>query len=284
METLAGDACLFDTDILAKRTSVFDILRDRPSVLLPFSEFLATLPPLRVRQYSISSSPLADPETCTIIYGVIGSPGLSNPDVNFEGVAGTYLHSLQAGDQLQISLRPSAKKTFRLPLDAENTPLLMFCAGTGLAPFRGFLQQRAIQIDGNPERKLARAVLFVGCRSQTKDRLYGQEMDDWAKKGVVEIKYAFSQEKEKSGGCAYVPEAMMREAEEIVRLWRADARVFVCGSRKLAEGVEEAARKIVREVAKRKFNVGKLDSEDSKEIEKWFKDVMSERVASDMFD
>ena len=277
---MAGDACRFETEILAKRTSVFDILHARPSVLLPFGEFLSMLPPLRVRQYSISSSPLADPETCSITYGVIGSPGLADPEVHFEGVAGTYLHSLQAGDQLQLSLRPSAKKTFRLPLDAEHTPLLMFCAGTGLAPFRGFLQQRAVQMEGNPDRKLAPAILFVGCRSHTNDRLYAHEMDDWAAKGVVKIKYAFSKEKEKSDGCAYVPEAMLRDAEEIKELWRAGARVFVCGSRKFGEGVSEAARKIVTEVAKQKFNL----AEDSEEIDKWFKNVMVERVASDIFD
>ena len=119
-------------------------------------------------------------------------------------------------------------------------------------------------MDATPERNLARAALFVGCRSQTKDRLYAEEMDEWAKKGVVEVKYAFSQEKEKSGGCAYVPEAMVRDAEEIIGLWRADVRVYVCGSQKLAEGTEEAAQKIVREAVKRKFEAEEVDSAGSK--------------------
>jgi hypothetical protein len=61
-------------------------------------------------------------------------------------------------------------------------PILMLCAGTGLAPFRDFFQQRAIQMRAG--RKLARAVLFVGCRSETKDRLHAEEIDEWVEQGV----------------------------------------------------------------------------------------------------
>jgi cytochrome P450 / NADPH-cytochrome P450 reductase len=65
----------------------------------------------------------------------------------------------------------------------------MFCAGTALAPFRGFLQQRAIQM--RVDWKLVRAVLFVGCRLETKDRLHAEQIDKWVEQGVVGVKYAF---------------------------------------------------------------------------------------------
>jgi hypothetical protein len=74
-----------------------------------------------------------------------------------------------------VSVRPSAKTTFRLRIDAGKTLILMFCAGTALAPFRGFLQQRAIQM--RVDWKLVRAVLFVGCRLETKDRLHAEQID-----------------------------------------------------------------------------------------------------------
>ena len=281
LEKVASDTNLFDSEILHKRTSTFDILHHHHSIALPFSEFLALLPPLHVRQYSISSSPLANPDTCTITYGVIDSKALSDPEAQFEGASGAYLYSLNKGDIIQVSIRPSAKKTFRLPLDAQKTPILMFCAGTGLAPFRGFLQQRAVQMEKNPDRKLAGAVLFVGCRSQTKDRLYAEEMDGWIKKGVVEVKYAFSKEKDMSDGCAHVPERMVKDAEDIVTLWRADARAYVCGTRKFAEGVSEAAREIALEVQRRS---GLPDEAERVKMEERFKGALQERVASDVFD
>ena len=70
-------------------------------------------------------------------------------------VTGSYLGSLQAGDQAQVSVRKSSKP-FHLPPDAAGTPLIMFAAGTGLAPFRGFVQERATQLNYLNMGKIAR--------------------------------------------------------------------------------------------------------------------------------
>lgn len=281
LETLANDDARFECEITKKRTSLFNILTQHPSVKLPFGEFLGLLPPLHVRQYSISSSPLQNPNTCTITYGVIDTKALSDPEQRFEGVTGNYLQSLRPGDSIQLNIRPTAKKTFRLPVDAEETPLLMFAAGTGLAPFRGFLQERAIQMESNPGRQLARAVLFLGCRSQTSDRLYAEDLDAWVEKGVVDVKYAFSREKEASEGCTHVPERMIHNAEDIVDLWRSNARAYICGTRKFAEGVSGAAKKIAVMVRERE---SQYSSADQTELESRFRAAMQARVASDVFD
>ena len=280
LENLANDSARFDVEITQKRTSMFDILIHHPSIKLPFGEFLNLLPPLHVRHYSISSSPLENPNKCSLTYGVIDAAALSDPEQRFEGVAGHYLQSLKKGDSIQVSVKPSAKKTFRLPLDTEQTPLLMFAAGTGLAPFRGFLQQRAIQMEANPDRKMAPAILFMGCRSQTCDRLYADQMDEWIKKGVVDVRYAFSKEKDASKGCAYVPERMVHDAEEIVSLWRNKARVYLCGTRKFGDGVRDAAAKIALTERDR----GSQRTEEKRELENRFREAMQERVASDLFD
>ena len=60
----------------------------------------------------------------------------------------------------------------------------------------------------------------------------------------LSVKYAFSKEKDKSNGCTYVPEMMTKEAEEIVSMWRAGARFYVCGMKKLADRIGEVGRKI----------------------------------------
>lgn len=280
LQNLASEETRFEYEITQKRTSVFQLLLRFSSIKLPFGDFLGFLPPLKIRQYSISSSPLATGNTCTITYGVIDTQALSDPQQRFEGVTGTYLKSLKAGDSIQVSIRPTAKKTFRLPADPENTPLLMFAAGTGFAPFRGFLQERALQIESNSDRKLAPALLFLGCRSETKDRIYAEQMDEWIKKGVVDVRYAFSQEKEASQNCAYVPERMVHDAEEIVALWGKGARAYVCGTRKFSEGVRDAARKIAVMVRDRE------DWTDAElvELQRRFHEALQARVASDVFD
>ncbi|KAK4947860.1 hypothetical protein LTR10_013368 [Elasticomyces elasticus] len=285
---LADDDTRFETEILSKRTSPFDLLVKHSSVNLPFGEFLGLLPPLHVRQYSISSSPLADATKCSITYGVIETPALSDPDQRqlFEGVCGNYLRSLTKGDSIQVSVRPSANKTFRLPLGIE-TPILMFAAGTGIAPFRGFLQQRDVQIRANPGRKMARAVLFLGCRSKTEDRLYSGEIDEWVKRGVVDVRYAFSRDSHESHGCKYVSERMVREsdAKDVVDVWREGARVYVCGTGKFRDGVREGALKIAKMVVDREGE-GQGTEEDKEMMQRKseFMAMLEERVASDVFD
>ena len=281
LQNLANEATRFEHEIREKRTSAFNLLVRYPSIKLPFGEFLGILPPLQIRQYSISSSPLSNPNTCTITYGVIDAGAFSDSNHRFEGVAGTYLQDLRAGDSIQVSVRPTAKKTFRLPVDQQHTPLLIFAAGTGIAPFRGFLQERALQMESNPGRKLAPALLFLGCRSRTKDRLYASQLDDWVKAGVVDIRYAFSQESEGSHGCAYVPERMIQDAEDIITIWQNGARVYVCGTRKFSEGVRDAAGKIAVMVRDRKAD---RTPEELAELETRFREAVQTRVASDVFD
>ena len=217
---------------------------------------------------------------CTLTFGVVDAPALSDNATLFEGVASTYLSGLAAGDTVQVSVRPTAKKTFRLPADggtavAATTPLLMFCAGTGLAPFRGFVQQRAVQM-ASSGRTFAPALLFVGCRSPTTDRLYASELDEYVRLGAVDVRYAFSRSPHASDGCAHVADRMRRDRDDLVRLWRAGARVYVCGSRAFAESVRDAARAIAADVAE--------EEDVPEELKERFRNAMQERIATDIFD
>lgn len=272
---LAANDVKFEHEVMAKRLSLFGLLRRHPSVELPFGLFLSLLPPLQIRQYSISSSPLADSTKCSLTYGVLDTASLADPEARFQGVTSSFLKSLKPGDQVQVSIRPAAKKTFRLPLDDEKTPLVMFAAGTGLAPFHGFLQQREIQIAAG--RPLAKAVMYLGCRSQTTDRLYAEQMDRWVRQGVVDIRYAFSQEPDASDGCKYVPDRMLKQPDEIINLWRAGARVYLCGGRKFSQGVRKAAGQLALAA------VGE-NGKPTEEMKSRFEQAMQERVASDVFD
>jgi cytochrome P450/NADPH-cytochrome P450 reductase len=184
---------------------------------------------MRIRQYSISSSPLADPSKCTITYSVIDAPtrGSSNPDKDrFLGVCSNYLRSREVGDHINVAVRPS-HAGFHLPLD-DTTPILMVCAGTGLAPFRAFVQERALQIQSG--RKLAPALLFYGCGAPDRDAIYLDEFAAWADQGAVEVRHAFSRAPEKSAGCRHVQDRIWHDRDDAKALFIKNAQVYMCGA------------------------------------------------------
>ena len=105
LQALSG--AKYTAEISHKRVSVLDLLERFPSVSLPFDAFLSLLPPMRVRQYSISSSPLKDASRATLTYSLLSEPSLANPSLTHTGVASTYLSTLTAGDKVHLSVRPS---------------------------------------------------------------------------------------------------------------------------------------------------------------------------------
>ncbi|KAK3338569.1 putative bifunctional P-450:NADPH-P450 reductase [Neurospora tetraspora] len=291
--------------ITSRRVSILDLLEQFPAIPLPFSSFLSLLPPMRVRQYSISSSPLWNRSHVTLTYSILETPSLSNPDKKHLGVATSYLASLEAGDKLNVSVRPS-HKAFHLPVDADKTPLIMVAAGSGLAPFRGFVQERAAQIAAG--RSLAPAVLFYGCRHPDQDDLYRDEFDKWESIGAVSVRRAFSRcpDSEETKGCKYVGDRIWEDREELAGLWDRGAKVYVCGSREVGESVKKVVVRIAVErqkmivEAREKGELEKLEGlvEGLKlhglkveEVEvseeralKWFEGVRNERYATDVFD
>ncbi|KAK3698232.1 hypothetical protein LTR37_017057 [Vermiconidia calcicola] len=98
---------------------------------------------------------------------------------------------------------------------ARGLSIMMFGAGTGMAPFRGFIQERAIQIAAG--RKLAPALMFMGCRSSVRDRLYAEQIVEWVKAGAVDVRHAFSQEPEESRGCKRIQDRLLEEKEDVLR-------------------------------------------------------------------
>ena len=268
--------------ISAQRLSPLTILESYPTAAFPFSTYLSMLPPMRIRQYSISSSPLPSPTSCTLTYAVVNAPAPPSVPADKQhhnlGVATTYLASLSKDDKLLISVRPS-HTAFHPPLDIANIPVIMLCAGTGLAPFRGFVQERASQLAAG--RTLAPALLFIGCRYPDKDALYADELRSWAKEGAVDVRYAFSKAPEKSEGCKYVQDRLYKDRAEAEALWEKGAKMYVCGSGEAGEGIRACVVRIAIESARRS---GTEPEDGRKErVEEWFKSIRNERFASDVF-
>ncbi|KAK7912102.1 Bifunctional cytochrome P450 reductase [Apiospora marii] len=279
--SLAADEAAFKEKIAATRMTILDLLEQHPTCTMPFPEYLALLPPLRPRYYSISSSPLASPTTCALTYSVIDEPSWSSTTSRFVGVAGTYLRSLTQGDKALVAVR-STNHYFRLPADPEATPIVMICAGSGIAPFRAFVQERAVLVrerGGADKAKLAPAVLFVGCRSAGADRLYGDELDAWQKLGAVDVRYAFSRDEARSEGCRYVQDRLLHDCADVLEMWDKGARFYVCGSGNMAKGVGQAASQIVMDRRR-----GRGEEVTEEDVEDFKGRMRNERFIADIFD
>ncbi|KAI5860380.1 cytochrome P450 [Durotheca rogersii] len=260
-------------EVLAKRISVLDLLEKYPSVDLPLGVFLSMLPPMRVRQYSISSSPLWNPSHVTLTFSLLEAPSKSGQGMHL-GVASTYMASLQPGDTLHVAVRPS-HAAFHLPQDVENTPVICVAAGAGIAPFRGFVQERAAMIAAG--RKLAPATLFFGCRRPGRDDLYAEELAEWEKEGAIRVVRAYS--RDPGAKYRYVQDALLGEEEAVLEAWRTGVKMFICGSRAVGDSVRAAVMRIAREEARRE---GKDDSDEH--LSEWWEGLRNTRYASDVFD
>jgi cytochrome P450/NADPH-cytochrome P450 reductase len=219
LEALAGDG--YKTQVQAKHVSLLDLLEEFPACEVPLGVFLELLPVLTPRYYSISSSPLAEAEQCSITVGVVDEPAYSG-NGQFRGVCSTHLKGTEPGGSILAALRQTTDD-FRLP-DDSSVPLIMIGPGTGIAPFRGFLQERAaLKAKG---RDLGNALLFFGCRHPEQDYLYRDELEGFAKDGIVELHSAFSrQEKSK----VYVQDLIRQNRETVWGAIQNGAKIFVCG-------------------------------------------------------
>lgn len=221
MDAGAG-ASGYISEVKRKRRSVLDLLEEHPACELPFESFLDMLPAMTPRYYSISSSPRAFADRCSITVGVVREPAWSGRGT-FEGVVSTYLDRHVAGRTIDAFVKDS-KSGFCLP-DDPSRPIVMIGPGTGLAPFRGFLQERAaLQRDG---AALGRALLFFGCRHPDRDFLYCDELERYAADGMVELHVAFS--RLDPAHKTYVQNRIAEHADDVWSILEQNGVVYVCG-------------------------------------------------------
>ncbi|APW58772.1 Bifunctional cytochrome P450/NADPH--P450 reductase 2 [Paludisphaera borealis] len=243
LESWAADEGAYAAEVRDKRVSVLDLMERFASCDLSFAGFLQMLPPLKPRQYSISSSPLWSPDHCSLTFGVVSGPAWSGRGVH-HGVASTYLADARPGAKIAVAVRPS-HPGFHLP-DSPAVPILMIAAGTGVAPFRGFVQELALRSASSTAA--TPAVLYFGCSHPDVDYLYRDEFAAWEQDGVVRLRPAFS--RAPVGGVKYVQDRLWEERREVMDLIEKGGKVYVCGDgRRMAPEVRATLGRIYRELA-----------------------------------
>lgn len=245
LQALTGDdpasSELYRSEILAKRKSVYNLLEEYPACELPFHTYLEMLSLLSPRYYSISSSPaVAGSSKCSVTVGVVDAPAVSGRG-KYKGVCSNYLAGRRAGDVVYATVRET-KAGFRLP-DNPLTPIIMIGPGTGLAPFRGFLQEReAAKAAG---QALGPSMLFFGCRHPDQDFLYASELKGFAEQDITELHVAFSRADTPK---TYVQDLIAAQKDKVWKLIEAGAVIYVCGDGgKMEPDVKRVLMNIYRE-------------------------------------
>ncbi|KAG0745359.1 hypothetical protein G6F57_000996 [Rhizopus arrhizus] len=225
-------------NFIKQHRTLLDLISAYPQVnRLDLGQFLAAVPVIQPRRYSIACSPLVYPQHAHLTVGVVDD--VIN-DRHYPGLCSSFLK--RAYDLSIRATLKSCKNTFSLPQD-PSVPLIMISAGTGLAPFRGFLQERKAQIDILGQDKVASSVLFFGCRRADQDYIYEEELESYSKNGVLSKLYVvFSRNVEKSP-IKYVQHQILANATQVWNmLYPTDnntkpAAVYICGSGAMSRDV-----------------------------------------------
>ncbi|MFD2700321.1 bifunctional cytochrome P450/NADPH--P450 reductase [Paenibacillus shunpengii] len=213
---------LYQNEIRAKRITMLDLLEKYEACELPFERFLELLPALVPRYYSISSSPKLRPHTASITVSVVRGPAW-NGRAEYRGVASNYLAELEPGAKISVFVQ-TPESGFQLP-DSPETPIIMIGPGTGVAPFRGFIQARGVW--KKQGMKLGEAHLYFGCRNPEHDFLYQEEFILAQEEGLVTLHTAFSRV-EGQDKC-YVQHLLQQDADHLLKLIENGAKIYICG-------------------------------------------------------
>ncbi len=216
---------------------------------------------LPVRLYSIASSPLAHADEVHLTVAAVRYETHNRPR---KGVCSTYLADLvKPGDAVQVFVQPN--KNFRLPADL-STPIIMVGPGTGVAPFRAFVEHRAA-LGGEGKNWL-----FFGDQHYTYDFLYQLEWQDFLKDGVLtRLDVAFSRDQPEK---VYVQDRMIEQAEELYQWLEQGAHFYVCGdANRMAHDVHEALISVVENQAGISREAAEAYVEDLKKTKRYQRDV-----------
>lgn len=203
---------------------LLDLLIDFPCEMNA-QEFVSVLPGILPRYYSIASSQQCNPAE---LHLTVKQVQFNVRERTRKGSCSTYLNQwLKVGTQVQFKLMSG--NSFRLP-EKSDVPVVLIAAGTGIAPFRAFLQERELQKPGGNW-------LIFGEKHEEYDFLYQKEIKKWLDHRVLtRVDPAFSRDGENK---IYVQDKIHENADEIFKWLNKGACIYVCGSLKMGRGVRQ---------------------------------------------
>lgn len=250
--------------------SIAGCLEEFPATELTRAELLELFEPMAPRHYSIATSSRRRPREVELVVGVLEGPARGGGGT-FRGVASSYLAESVPGQQIRMRVDP-ARQAFRAGADPARTVILVG-AGTGVAPFRGFIGDRLAALEaGEP---FTSALCFVGVRHPDVDYLFRDEAQEGERLGVVRMRPAFS--RLEGSEIRYVQDRIAADADQVWELLgNADngTHVYVCGDgAAMAPAVRDAFRNIYRAKTGADEAAAKVWLEDLVAADRYVEDV-----------
>ena len=197
-----------------------DVLLEFTSAHPSFHDIVRIVEPMKRREYSIASAQAVNPTSVALMIVVVGWVDPKGRD-RF-GQATRYLSQLPIGAKVTVSVKPSVMK---LPTK-DTAPLIMAGLGTGLAPFRAFVQYRALQKSQGKE--IGSILLYMGSRHQREEYLYGEEWEAYQDAGVITLLgRAFSRDQPQK---IYIQDRMRESISDIITAYiKEEGAFYLCG-------------------------------------------------------
>jgi sulfite reductase (NADPH) flavoprotein alpha-component len=232
-----------------------DVLLEFPSAHPDFQDLIRIVGPLKRREYSIASCQKVTPNSVALMIVAVNWVDPRGRD-RF-GLATRYLSRLQPGTPVTVSVKSSVMK---LP-PKSTQPLIMAGLGTGLAPFRAFVQHRALEKAQGKE--IGAVLLYMGSRHQREEYCYGEEWEAYQEAGVITLLgRAFSRDQPEK---IYIQDRMRETLPEIIQAYiREEGAFYLCGPTWPVPDVTAVLEEAIATEAK---NTGKK-VDTRKEIEK----------------
>lgn len=213
-----ADDVVWQAEVADKRLTLLGLLVKFPAAELTLESFVELSSAVAPRFYSIASSPLEDPHVCDLIVGTVQAPAWSGVGVH-QGFASTHMRDLGVGQPIFGYVR-RPNPPFAPPHDGA-VPLVLIGPGTGFAPLRGFVQERAALSARAP------CHVFFGARHPDHDWLCRREMERWAADGVIDLHMAYSQLA--GHPHRYVQDAVWAARDAVWDVVAKGGQIFVCG-------------------------------------------------------
>lgn len=287
------EACKSEVTRLSQDKEYFQLMVSRPHLNLaqmlrmittstwsiPFSILLESCGKLQPRYYSISSSSVVDPNLVSIT-AIVESKKFAGHENVLNGVTTNYLLALSRKKNGENDPHPYGvsynidgprgkysdikvpvhirQSNFRLPTD-PTTPIVMIGPGTGVAPFRGFIQERAHQAKEGMD--VGKTLLFFGCRKESEDFLYKDEWKQYKEilGEALDVDVAFSRDGHEK---VYVQHRLAKRASEVKALLES-GNVYICGdAARMARDVNDELNKILGEDVVKKMRSTQRHQED----------------------
>ncbi len=215
-----------------ENADLLELLQTFPSARPPLQELISALGTLQPRLYSISSSPKANPGA---VHLTVAAVRYTLRDRLRKGVASTFLADRASGG-LSVPVFVQKSHGFRLPQD-NNAPVIMIGPGTGVAPFRAFLQERRML------GAKGRNWLFFGDQHRASDFLYEDEITGFQRDGLLtELELAFSRDQAER---IYVQQRMRERAKDLWAWIEEGAYIYICGSVTMGKDVYASLTAII---------------------------------------